>query len=77
MVTIPTIWFLFKETSRKSLEEIDLLFGDRALGTLPDTIDAKDVDDAIRRGSAHDEKTVEVSQGPVAEHNERTLDKTT
>lgn len=68
MITIPTIWFLFKETSRKSLEEIDLLFGDRALGTLPDTIEEKDVDDAIRRGSAANDKAVEVTQAPVAEH---------
>lgn len=72
VVTIPTIWFVFKETSRKSLEEIDLLFGERALGTLPDQIGAKDVDDAVRRESVANEKSVEVNQAQVAEHNERT-----
>jgi len=30
-----------QETKQKSLEEIDLLFGDRALGTLPDDLDEK------------------------------------
>jgi len=71
VVTIPTIWFLFQETNKKSLEEIDLLFGERALGTLPEHIQAKDVDDAIRRGSVADEKNMEVSQARVAEHNEK------
>jgi hypothetical protein len=70
LVTIPTVWLLFPETSQKSLEDIDLLFGDRALGTLPDHIEAKDVDDAIRRGSAVNEKSIEVNQARVAEHNE-------
>ena len=42
VVTIPTIWFFFKETNKKSLEEIDLLFGERALGTLPEQIQALD-----------------------------------
>jgi len=40
-VTFPTIWFVFKETKQLTLEEIDLLFGDRALGTLPDNLDDK------------------------------------
>ena len=71
VVTIPTIWFLFKETNKKSLEEIDLLFGERALGTLPEQIQAKDVDDAVRRGSTTDEKNMEVSHARVAEHNEK------
>lgn len=71
VVTIPTIWFLFKETNKKSLEEIDLLFGERALGTLPEQIEAKDVDDAIRRESTADEKNMEVSHARVAEHNEK------
>lgn len=71
VVTIPTIWFFFKETNKKSLEEIDLLFGERALGTLPEQIQAKDVDDAIRRGSVADEKNMEVSRARVAEHNEK------
>lgn len=40
-VTIPTIFFWFKETKQKSLEEIDLLFGGRALGALNDNLDSK------------------------------------
>jgi hypothetical protein len=67
---VPTIFLIFPETSQKSLEEIDLLFGERALGTLPDHIEAKDVDDAVRRGSAVNEKSIEVNQARVAEHNE-------
>ncbi|AEO68570.1 e2bf89b0-a55f-4e3e-86ec-976d65165d80 [Thermothielavioides terrestris] len=35
VVTIPTVFFVFKETKQLSLEEIDLLFGERSLGTLP------------------------------------------
>lgn len=31
-----------QETKQLSLEEIDLLFGDRALGTLPDNLDDKE-----------------------------------
>ncbi|KAK8165274.1 putative MFS sugar transporter [Phyllosticta citrichinensis] len=37
-VTFPTILFWFKETKKLSLEEIDLLFGERALGSLPENI---------------------------------------
>lgn len=40
-ITIPTVFFFFKETKQKSLEEIDLLFGGRALGTLPENVEAK------------------------------------
>lgn len=40
-VTLPTIFFMFKETKQLTLEEIDLLFGERALGTLPDELDVK------------------------------------
>lgn len=43
-VTIPTIFFWFKETKQKSLEEIDLLFGGRALGALDDNINSKAVE---------------------------------
>ncbi|KAL5375627.1 hypothetical protein DPSP01_011095 [Paraphaeosphaeria sporulosa] len=44
-VTLPAVFFLWKETKQLSLEEIDLLFGDRALGTLPDHLgDAKEAD---------------------------------
>lgn len=35
VVTLPTVYFVFKETKGVSLEDIDLLFGDRALGTIP------------------------------------------
>jgi sugar porter (SP) family MFS transporter len=35
VVTIPIVFFFFKETKQMSLEEIDLLFGERSLGTLP------------------------------------------
>lgn len=38
MVTFPVIFFFFKETNQVSLEDIDLLFGERALGTLPDDL---------------------------------------
>src|ERR1700753_2535860 len=48
VVTFPTIFFFFKETKQKTLEEIDLLFGERALGTLPENIDdAKDAPEVI------------------------------
>ncbi|KUL89392.1 hypothetical protein ZTR_04400 [Talaromyces verruculosus] len=40
-VTIPTVYFLFEETKQKSLEEIDLLFGGRALGTLSNDLNEK------------------------------------
>ncbi|KAF1949692.1 general substrate transporter [Byssothecium circinans] len=42
-VTLPTIFFVFKETKQLTLEEIDLLFGDRALGTLPENLNDKEV----------------------------------
>jgi len=38
VVTFPVIFFFFKETTQVSLEDIDLLFGERALGTLPDDL---------------------------------------
>jgi hypothetical protein len=44
LVTLPTIFFTFKETTRVSLEEIDLLFGERALGTLPDDLNKPGTD---------------------------------
>ncbi|CAI6233727.1 unnamed protein product [Periconia digitata] len=37
-VSLPTIYFVFKETKQLTLEEIDLLFGERALGTLPEDL---------------------------------------
>ncbi|KAF2732768.1 general substrate transporter [Polyplosphaeria fusca] len=41
VVTLPTIFFVFKETKQLTLEEIDLLFGERALGALPEDLDGK------------------------------------
>lgn len=41
MVTIPTIYLFFRETKQKTLEEIDLLFGGRALGTLSADLSGK------------------------------------
>lgn len=38
VITFPVIFFFFKETKQVSLEDIDLLFGERALGTLPDDL---------------------------------------
>lgn len=38
VVTFPVVFFFFKETKQVSLEDIDLLFGERALGTLPDDL---------------------------------------
>jgi hypothetical protein len=32
---------MFKETKLMTLEEVDLLFGERALGTLPENLDEK------------------------------------
>jgi hypothetical protein len=37
-VTFPVIFFFFKETTQVSLKDIDLLFGERALGTLPEDL---------------------------------------
>ncbi|KAK4184889.1 high-affinity glucose transporter [Podospora australis] len=38
VITLPIVYFFFKETKQVSLEDIDLLFGERALGTLPDDL---------------------------------------
>lgn len=62
VVTLPTLIFFFKETNQMSLEDIDNLFGGRALGTLPKDIGEKDVDEAVRRESVAREKSVEVNQ---------------
>lgn len=40
-VSLPVIYFFFQETKQKSLEEIDILFGGRALGTLPEDVTSK------------------------------------
>ncbi|GAB7348904.1 hypothetical protein MBLNU459_g7596t1 [Dothideomycetes sp. NU459] len=56
VVTIPTIFFVFKETTRMSLEEIDLLFGERALGTLPRNLDEMDSGAEVRHESTLGDK---------------------
>lgn len=38
VITLPIVFFFFKETKQISLEDIDLLFGERALGNLPKDI---------------------------------------
>lgn len=43
VVTIPTIFFTFKETKGLSLEEIDVLFGERASGALPKDPEKEDI----------------------------------
>lgn len=39
VITFPTIWFTFKETKQLTLEEIDMLFGGHAAGTLPNDLE--------------------------------------
>lgn len=53
-MTLPTLIFAFRETKGLSLEEIDLMFGDRALGNLPADIE-KD-GGVIAVTNSHDEK---------------------
>jgi hypothetical protein len=43
VITIPIVFFFFKETKQMSLEEIDLLFGERSLGTLPKDLNKEDL----------------------------------
>ncbi|KAL2022507.1 hypothetical protein VTK56DRAFT_5114 [Thermocarpiscus australiensis] len=43
VVTIPVVYFFFKETKQVSLEDIDLLFGERSLGTLPRDLNKDDL----------------------------------
>ncbi|KAH6692139.1 general substrate transporter [Leptodontidium sp. MPI-SDFR-AT-0119] len=56
VVTFPVVFFLFKETKQVSLEDIDLLFGERALGTLPDD---------LHKSITHGADTVEDISVPV------------
>ena len=42
LITLPVVYFFFKETKQLSLEEIDLLFGERSLGALPDDLNKED-----------------------------------
>jgi hypothetical protein len=43
VVTIPVVFFFFKETKQLSLEEIDGLFGDRPTAALPDDLKKDDL----------------------------------
>ena len=61
-MTIPTIWIWFPETNQKSLEDIDLLFGERALGALPENLEKHDADDAIQRENVAKEHGVGINQ---------------
>ncbi|KAL4928480.1 sugar porter family MFS transporter [Aspergillus undulatus] len=56
-VTLPVVYLFFVETKQKSLEEIDILFGGRALGTLPEEIAAKD-SDVVVTTQHHDKREV-------------------
>ena len=55
LVTFPTIWFTFKETTQLTLEEIDLLFEE----TAPDTVAA----DVAREGRRSESLRSPVEQG--------------
>jgi hypothetical protein len=54
VITLPTLIFAFRETKGLSLEDIDLMFGDRALGNLPADIE-KD-GGVLAVTNTHDEK---------------------
>ncbi|KAI1414485.1 general substrate transporter [Hypoxylon sp. FL1857] len=56
LVTLPCLIFLFKETKGLSLEEIDLLFGDRALGHLANNIEKNQVAHTNVAGIGHFEE---------------------
>lgn len=64
VVTFPVIFFLFKETKQVSLEDVDLLFGERALGTLPDNLN-KEVELEGRGEPVEDSKRAQVEQSNV------------
>jgi hypothetical protein len=54
-----------QETKQLSLEEIDLLFGDRALGTLPDNLDDKQKQIELERIDAAKKKLAGASVAAV------------
>ena len=55
-ITLPVLIFCFKETNGMSLEEIDLMFGDRALGNLPSDIEKTGIK-IEKEGATHQEET--------------------
>ncbi len=55
----------FQETKQLTLEEIDLLFGDRALGTLPDNLDDKQREIELERIDAAKKKLAGTSVAAV------------
>lgn len=66
-VTLPVVFFVFKETTKVSLEDIDLLFGEgRALGTLPDNLH-KGVEMQQPAGEKKGEETTAVETQPSRE----------
>lgn len=62
-VSFPVIFFFFRETKQKTLEEIDLLFGDRVLGTIPEGIQ-------VQGPTARDEKGEMGASAMNVEHRE-------
>lgn len=64
-ITLPTVFFVFKETTQVSLEDIDLLFSEgRALGTLPADLNKEH---AIPGSAAVDEKGIGETRHEVQE----------
>lgn len=61
-VSFPVIFFFFRETKQKTLEEIDLLFGDRVLGRLPEG--------EVQGPRARDEKDEVRASAMNVEHSE-------
>ncbi|KAJ9137163.1 General substrate transporter [Pleurostoma richardsiae] len=55
VITLPCLIFMFKETKGMSLEEIDLMFGDRALGMLANDIEKNKVGADKEAAAAHEE----------------------
>lgn len=59
------IFFFFRETKQKTLEEIDLLFGDRVLGRIPEG--------EVREPRERDEKEEMGATTMNVEHSETRL----